>query len=415
MTRRLTIAVFVAVAVHVLVPLATLVHPIPNEQGFPVSMLHAAPSSDIFFYLKSRDHFFSAEAPDAFSHFLRFFSHGVEVGQFVPVLSAPVFPIVLLVFDYGPDNTIPLALTYVLLGCILSIVWLKWLHDRGLSLLWLVLFALLPHSVWFTINLGTDLLAAVFFAGFYLSYVAPGRKDVQFSWALVFLILFVLTRPNGLSLLLFFITMECVRLDRASPWSRYLLPAGGVLASIPLAVYYFPHLLAYTVGTTELTHYGHTAPEYIHGIYESLPRWLDLILSWLSLVAAKILYFFGLRPTYGDTPLLIVLIRAAPGIVFTIGFIYLVCRGSGREKFFVAIYMLPVLLGASQDRYSFPIQPILLLYAALACGRLFDHSMVFIKRSPRVEQAKNLSEEDSDSTREQSSAPPGDDRSTVPR
>ena len=320
-------------------------------------MLHAAPSSDIFFYLKSRDHFFSADVPGALNHFLRFLTKSIEAEQLVPVLSAPVFPVVLLIFDYGPDNTLPLALAYVLLGCILSVIWLRWLHDHGLSLFWLILFAFLPHSVWFTVNLGTDLIAAVFFVGFYLSYVAPSRDDVKFFWALMFLALYLLTRPNGMSLLLFFIAVELVRMNRTTPRYRMVIPLAGTLVMVPMAVFYFPHLVAYTLGTVHFSYYGYPVLEYLSGIYGFLPKWLDLILSWTSLAIAKVTYFFGLRPTYGDTPLLIVLIRAAPGIVFTIGFIYLVCRGSGREKFFVAIYMLPVLLGASQDRYSFPIQP----------------------------------------------------------
>lgn len=73
-------------------------------------------------------------------------------------------------FDYGPGNTLPLAIFYLVAGTALVVIWLWWLDRKGVSYFWLMVFALFPYRVWLTVNISTDLLFALLFAVFYVAY-----------------------------------------------------------------------------------------------------------------------------------------------------------------------------------------------------------------------------------------------------
>ncbi|MCH8830381.1 MAG: hypothetical protein IID45_12465, partial [Planctomycetes bacterium] len=109
-------------------------------------------------------------------------------------------------------------------------------------------------------------------------------------------------------------------------------------------------------------YFGATQADYLAGVFNTLPGWLDRGLSIPSLMGAKVLYFAGLRPSYGETPTLIVLVRAAVGLILVPGVVYVIVRGDRAHRLLLAIYMLPVLLGASQDRYNLAMQPLLFYF-----------------------------------------------------
>ena len=99
---------------------------------------------------------------------------------------------------------------------------------------------------------------------------------------------------------------------------------------------------------------------------------LDRPLSLISLVGAKILYFVGLRPSFSeDVNILVVLTRAAVGLILLPGILFLFIRGPARVALLVGVFMLPFVFGLSQDRYNLPIQPILFLAGIVALQRLF--------------------------------------------
>lgn len=157
----LVFAIAVAILIRIMAGIVTAQAPVPNEQGIPVSPLHAAPSSDLAFYQQSRELYFSGGVGDVFSSFTQFYSGSSESLHGL-IVSAPIFPALLLLFDYGPDHTLPLALFFLVLSAIMVAAWLRWFHARSLPLIWLLAFAALPHPIWFTLNVGSDFLAALF-------------------------------------------------------------------------------------------------------------------------------------------------------------------------------------------------------------------------------------------------------------
>ncbi len=134
---------------------------------------------------------------------------------------------------------------------------------------------------------------------------------------------------------------------RITPISRRIAIAFAA-ATNPLVLWFYLPQLPVIIGEST-QYFGATQAEYLAGVFNTLPVWLDRVLSLLSLISAKILYFVGVRPSYGETPTLIVLARAAAGLIFLPGIIYALARGARAHRLLLVIYMLPVLLGASQE------------------------------------------------------------------
>jgi len=97
-----------------------------------------------------------------------------------------------------------------------------------------------------------------------------------------------------------------------------------------------------------------------------LPEWLDRALSWLTLAGAKLLYFVGLRPSYGQIAWWIVAIRAGAGLILLPGLIWVVIRGDTKHRLLISLFLLPFMIGPSQDRYNLAIQPLLFYFGYLA-------------------------------------------------
>jgi hypothetical protein len=132
---------------------------------------------------------------------------------------------------------------------------------------------------------------------------------------------------------------------------------------IIFGLYLYPYFfLEMKKAGSVLTYFGHTPMQYAEGIFHSLPQWLNISLSWASLIGAKLVYFVGLRPSYGVTAPTLVLARGAAGLFLLPGMLWLFAKGRRSEMTLIALYCAPILLGPSQDRYYLPIYPILFLY-----------------------------------------------------
>lgn len=360
--RTLQTVALIAVVARVAVFVATLFFPIPNERGYGVSPLLEPSYFDFDFYLESAARYF--EAPGALlDEFLRFYRDPFAA-ELPRLISGPIFPLLMEASGFNRGSYLPLSLAYLILGCSLVVLWLWWLRSRGVSVPFLVAFALLPNAIWFTLVVSTDLAFAAEFAVFYLSYFArrPSRATAV-TWS-VALVLMVLTRPNSFSVLLF------VALDAAWTFMQerrihvWRATAIAVLTVVS-ALYLYPYFLGeMRKAGTALQYFDYAPAEYAAGLFAGLPRWLDLALSWTALLGAKLLYFTGLRPTYGITAPMFVLLRAAPGLVLLPGLLALLVQAPWRERALVALYCLPFFLGPSQDRYYLAIYPLLFLYGA---------------------------------------------------
>ena len=364
-SRQLLVAAGIAVSARLLTFLAAIWLPIPNERGYLVSPLLPPGYYDYGFYLHSLARY-TVDPAGILRDFVSFYeSLTLPVAH---IVSGPVFPLLIGVTGYSAGNYLPLSLIYLGLSAATAIAWLWWLERQGVRRFWLVLFALLPQPIWFMLVISTDFLFAAEFAAFFLAYFAARPRPWIWVPALA---LTVLTRPNSLSVLLFVVVMElwrAVRL-RESNWARL-----GVTLVVLLGagLYLYPYFLTEMAKAgTSLEYFGRTPAAYVSGLFPDLPVLLDKGLSWLALIGAKLLYFVGLRPSYGVTPWPLVLTRALPGLILLPGLFLLAIRAPWPQRLLVALYCLPFLLGPSQDRYYLAIYPILFLYGTQAYEAVF--------------------------------------------
>lgn len=358
--RALQVAVLVALASRVGLFAFALYFPIANERGYGVSPVLAPAYYDFAFYLESAARYVRAPGT-LIAEFVRFYGDPWSV-PLPSLVSGPVFPLLIALTGFSTGNYLPLGLAYLALGCAIATVWLWWLREHAFSLPVLLLFAVLPNAIWFTLIVSTDLLFAAEFAIFYLAYFhsKPSRKTAA-TWSIA-LVLMVLTRPNGFSVLLF------VALDAA--WSflreRRIAPARAIAILVLLvvsALYLYPYFVGeMRKASGTLQYFGRTPAEYAAGLLPWAPRVIDLALSWLALLSAKLLYFAGLRPSYGVTAPLLVMLRALAGVLLLPGLLALLARAPLRQRALVALYCLPFLLGPSQDRYYLAIYPLLFIW-----------------------------------------------------
>lgn len=360
--RSLIVALMVAIFARVGVFAGTIVWPIPNENGTAVSPLLPPAFYDYQFYLESMRRYL-LEPETVVSVFVQ--SYGGVAAQLPDIISGPFYPLLILVTGFAGGNYLPLALIYLVLGCAVAAAWLVWLRQRGLGAMWLLLFAVLPNPIWFMLVISSDLLFAVEFGAFFLAYFASRRtRATTLTWT-VALIAMVLTRPNSFSVLLFIAadTAWSFYRTRRIEWQRMVVSMVLVLLG---GLFLYPYfVLEMSKAAHSLEYFGHTPNEYLRGLsIPGLPQWIGTPLSWMALFCAKLLYFTGLRPSYGQTAEILVLARGAPGLVLLPGLVMLLFAAPGRQRVLVILYFLPFLLGPSQDRYYLAIYPLFFLYGA---------------------------------------------------
>lgn len=363
----------------------TAYFPIPNEGGKKASIFHLAPSSDIGHYLHQDKLYFDIGFIAVFKviakvHYGMDYPIDAETRRLVAPdhlqMSPPVFPALIRIFDYRDGHTVPLAIFIIALSIVVAAAWAKWMENKGMPLYLILLFVFFPHSAWFTINLGSDFLFYSTFTLFFLICYSNLPKKNRLILSFIAVLLCVLTRPTGASLIVFFLLDQ---LFSAPPDKRkryFLYLAFSLLIMSPAILFLFPYFISVVSGSNDWPFFGIIQLAYLNGIYPGLPDFLDLPLSWLSLFASKTLYMFGLRPSYGEVSILVFLMRSAPGLIFLPGFIHLMWRGNLSEKVLVLSMLAPVFAGPAQDRYLLPLQPLLFyhawLFACLLANRLYQ-------------------------------------------
>lgn len=347
----------------------TLLVPIPNESGLPISPLTANTALDLGYYQWARGLYFG-ETQVLIDAIYRLVLNEGPISFFLP---GPLYPSLLQVFDYGPANTMPLASVYLLLSVGLIAAWLWWLWRNGVGRIWLCVFAVLPTPFWFMLNVSTDLLFAVIVCAFWLLWFNRRVLDLRrMASVAVVVVLALLLRPNALSLLLFLcvdvLIWEVAASGPGEARRRGLLfTALIVIIFVGFAVFYLPYFRWVVAGNSAMvTYFGWLPSQYMEGLWPNLPKALNLGLSWFALLAAKVLYLTGLRPSFGEAALPLVILRMLPGFIMLPGLVWLFFWASWRVRLFVFCFLAPILLGISQDRYVLPIQPILFYYGTKA-------------------------------------------------
>jgi hypothetical protein len=354
--RVLLGAIALAAAVHALAFAFAAAWPVPNGQGGLISPLLADFGIDLAHYQNMRAIYFGEPgSADVL------FETGNASGWGQAMFSGPVLPFLLELFDYGPGNSLPLAIFYLALACGLAAAWLTWLARQGASPLCLMLFALLPNPLWFMLNISTDLLFAAATAAFYLVYFSgpPTVRRLAASAALVLVALAI--RPNAVALALFLLIHASWKAGDRNAHKLMLAAAAVVL--LPVAAFYGPYLYAFVIGSSDKPlYFGLTQADFFAGVFPALPEALDRTLSLLVLASFKLLALVGLRTSAGDTAALFVLMRAAPGVILLPGLLWGLFRADSAHRLLLALFIAPILAGATQDRYMLPVEPILFLF-----------------------------------------------------
>jgi hypothetical protein len=363
------LAVTVAVSARLLVFFGSMILPIPNELGLPVSPLWAN-ALDIDYYQSARMLYF-VDPDFSLASLLQAFSSEKPWSLSMP---GPVFPFMLHLFEYGAGNTLWLSSVYLLVSCLLATAWLWWLSQKGLNQISLCIFALLPTPFWFMLNVSTDLLFAAFVCAFWLVWFSgPSAKLPRMPCVAIIIVLAVLLRPNAISLLFYLfvdvLIWEFLLVKQAEKRRRGLLFAGFVLlVTSAFLVFYYGYFQMVMRNGGQIIYFGKTPGQYGDGIFPAFPAFADHLLSWLALLGAKILYLAGLRPSYGDVLTPLIMLRLLPGLIILPGLLWLPFQRNRREQLFLVTFLAPLVLSISQERYLLPVQPILFFYGIKAWG-----------------------------------------------
>ncbi|OSM01812.1 hypothetical protein MAIT1_01851 [Magnetofaba australis IT-1] len=382
----LWLALGVTLAVRVLVFLLLMSHPVVNEFGEGVSPLNKPTKGDLPYYERTRDRLAQLDLAGLIAGQKENAVHALADGgdfNWKVYFTGPVFPLMLLASDYRDGNTLPLATAFLVMGVVWVWMWQIWMYRRGVGWGWLMLLALLPTPVWYIVTISSDLPFALLFTLFvfvFLSRAQSGVFDRPWLWTPLLLML-PLTRPNGMSMLLFvgvallwahYTQPHSVDAAPTPRWRRYAPLALIGVAGVALGFYFFPYLLGYIHVSQKDPFFGIEERDYWAGLFHTLPIWLDQPLSWIALMGAKLLSFMGMRYSYYSThgSMLVLALRWGSGALFLIGFIRLMWRGQSMQRLLVLCYMAPFFLGAAQERYLLPIMPLLMFHCAWAINTL---------------------------------------------
>lgn len=351
----------------------TMVSPIPNEALQPISPLHANSAIDLPFYQTSRTIYGEwiarfAEAPWS--------EWGTILGALLDYIQSnfiagPLMAGLLALFDYGSANTLPLATVYLAMSCVLAVVWLRWYRQVDADTGALVILALIPGPLWFMLNISSDLPFTALLSAFFFIFFSGLRVRQRYAWGMVIAVIATLLRPHGISLFLFMGLYAAFLSPARTRTQKIVMASVLVLAGAAFLLLFRTYFESYLRSSNGLDYFGYTSVEYLDGIFPGLPAGLNELASWLALLMAKLLYLVGLRPSYGQTSLALVLIRAAPGLILLPGLLYGFLRAPWAYRLFLAAFFAPVALGAAQDRYMLAVTPLIVLFAARAGREAF--------------------------------------------
>ncbi len=284
----------------------------------------------------------------------------LKVQQIKP---GPIYPMLIGLTGYE-DSRYLLSWTYQIAGALLGWHWSKLLRDRGEPLWLQFLCACFPALVYYSFLVSTDLLYACLIALWLVGARGVLENKIG-SWkaAGIAMFLLLLARPNALALLPMMSFLEW-RVKSLKSWVMWSLFWG--LVGVYMLIYYLPYYWVHD-SNAGVTHYwGFYPSEYYKGLWTEVPAWISQPLSWLLFAIAKLMHAVGLRPSYASVDAWLVVARALPGLLFMPGLIYLFFAADKFERWFVFFFMLPIFIGASQERYLLALTPILLLWGVRA-------------------------------------------------
>jgi hypothetical protein len=287
----------------------------------------------------------------------------LKVQQIKP---GPVYPLLIGLTGYEESRYL-LSWGYQIAGALLGWHWAKSLSRRG-EALWLQIFcACFPALIYYSFLVSTDLLYACMISLWLVGARAVlENKTGAFSALGVAMIFLLLARPNSLALLPM-MSLVAWRVKGFRTWLLWSL--FWVFVGIYMLIYYLPYFWVHDSNAGATHYWGYLPSDYYKGLWTEVPAWISQPLSWLLFAISKLMHAVGLRPSYASIDEWLVIARALPGLLFMPGLIYLFFAAEKFERWFVFFFMLPVFIGASQERYLLALTPILLSWGVRAWSR----------------------------------------------
>lgn len=280
----------------------------------------------------------------------------------------PVLPILIDLSTYRINREF-LALIFIFLGFALSSMWGLFLAKHGAHIFFQMLVVAFPLLLYYTHIVSTDLLFAVITFIFFKMYCRTGeypQRDLR--WLVLLAILASLTRPNGivfLPLILIWCNYHLVNVSLRLVWAFIV-----VALFIYFGLYYLPYYLEHQVNSSNTHYWGFFPQHFLSGLFSDLPQILSKPLSISLLFLSKLLHSFGIRPSYAGLNDWLILARAIPGIFVLVGVVIWAIKANLKERLFLFFFLLPVFLGASQERYTLGIIPFALFWLWRATSHL---------------------------------------------
>lgn len=281
----------------------------------------------------------------------------------LPLKPGPIFPTMLGQAGYEENRQL-LSSLYLIAGSLLGWHWSKILRDRGEHWWLQILCACFPALVYYSFLVSTDLLYACLIALWLVSARAVlENKAGALTASGVTMFLLLLARPNSLALIPL-MSLMVWRVRSFKLWFLWSLFWG--LAGVFMLIYYLPYYWVHDSNASATHYWGILPSEYYKGLLTGVPGWISQPISWLLFAVSKLMHAVGLRPSYASVETWLMVARALPGLVFLPGLFYLFFAAQWFERWFVFFFMVPIFVGASQERYLLALTPILLLWGVRA-------------------------------------------------
>lgn len=339
-----------------------------DQKGNVLSPLVEQKGIDTPFYQKTAEQYKTIGLSIIFSKTKNFYEDvSIDHNKMSPL---PLFPLSLILFNYQEGNTLPLSVIYLFMCVSICIIWLNWLKEKGLPNWSLWLFAVIPNPIYYMLAISTDLMFAFFFSLFFTSYFNQKTNRNRNIWIFAIIMMSIL-RPNAISVILFVLYDKFFSSKNLLNKNNFKFVLLGTFIILILSVFSLPYLLVPISHDVFIDYFGISNAEYFSGIFPQLPEVLDRSFSFIAFIFAKVLYFTGLRPSWADISTITLFLRSFVGIFLLPGFLFLYIRGDNRIKILFTLFIIPIFLVVTQDRYNLAVYPILYFYGVVVISSLF--------------------------------------------
>ncbi len=341
----------------------SLVFGIIDEKGNHISFFNFSASGDYEFYS-----YFSSNPFERMMVLFNFYD--ISLSNNYKFYPGPLFPFIIRITNYYPTGSIFYAHTlYQFLIILSTLHWVKiWTHKnqnqyKEIAILAVILF---PYLNYYSFVISSDIIFFTFYSIIYYyvnSYVIDiDRKIINTK---LFIILFLyggalLTRPNAL--ILFIPILYFIWNGKNNKILKIKFTILLLILTVFFMIYYIPYLTSYRTASEGMKYFGYS-DSFLSFELNSSKDYLNNFLTYIVLLLYKVMYMFGIRESFTKNSHLVTLIRVVLGFYLLLGTLFMIkYKNNMLDKLFVFPFMLPIVLGAAQERYILHCMPLMIYY-----------------------------------------------------